>query len=282
MKYQYGGWIETVTEITESGKYQLYPLQESGNNLYRIDLGYGNEYIYIEYRDNEGLYESSLPDDGLIVYHVDEDFYDIGNINGYYDEEGNPSEEVWLYRPGMEDTIEPIEFDDMHSQIDVDGNPDNAALSQFNIYNAAGRNTDIPFFDSDGNLINMKITSVEIKDGYVEFLVLLDDTRLDLNHEFLEVEDPINYLDLPGTEYSFHLDNIPTGFTVHYTMNGNVPTIYDTQYMGEDIFFSADNNHFRFGIFYENKLVDIIEKEFTFVTNFETDHENYTDYLFEY
>ena len=282
MKYQYGRWIESVPEITESGKYTLYPLQDSENNIYRIDLGYGNEYIYIEYRDNEGFYESTLPDDGLIIYHVDEDFIDIGNVEGYYDLDFNTSEEVWLYRPSMADTTEPIEFDDVEPTYDVDGNPNNAALSQLNMYDEAGRNTDILFFDSDGNLINMKITDVEIKDGYVEFIAIVDDTRLDLNHEFLEVDEAVNYLDLPGTEYSFHIDGIPAGFEAYYTIDETTPSIYDTPYTGEDIEFDAENNIFKLGLFYEGVMVDMIVQEFTFVPNFETKHDGYHNFRVEY
>ncbi len=56
-----------VTTITSSGSYSLNPLSQSEENLLRIDTGYSNEYVYLEYRYQEGKYESTLPDSGLII-----------------------------------------------------------------------------------------------------------------------------------------------------------------------------------------------------------------------
>ena len=66
MKEMYGNWIQSVDTITQSGSYTLYPLSESADNLYKIDLGYSNEYLYLEYRKATGLYESHLPGSGLL------------------------------------------------------------------------------------------------------------------------------------------------------------------------------------------------------------------------
>jgi len=36
MKYRYGGWIESIPEITECGTYTLSPLSEPENNSFKI------------------------------------------------------------------------------------------------------------------------------------------------------------------------------------------------------------------------------------------------------
>jgi len=71
MRETYGNWIEDVDEITESGTYTLEPIMNGADHLYRIDTGYSNEYVYLEYRVNSGSYESTLPSSGLIAYRVD-------------------------------------------------------------------------------------------------------------------------------------------------------------------------------------------------------------------
>ena len=175
MKMQYGTWIDFVEEITESGFYTLSPLQESPNNLYRISLGYSNEYIYLEYRDNEGLYESTLPREGLLIYRVDEDFVYYGNENGYY-QYGEAVEEVWIFRPEMDDIIFPIEFDTEDPLYDVDGDIDGAIIHEHNDYNEAGRDTDILLFDSAGNEIELLITDLKAHNGYISFYVYFPTT----------------------------------------------------------------------------------------------------------
>lgn len=224
MKYQYGNWIDDAQDITESGQYTLHPIQDDGTNMYKIPLGYSNEYLYIEYRDNEGLYESTLPSTGLLVYRVDKDFIDDGNVYGYYDETA-AAEEVWVYRPNMEDTTYPIEFSlDEPVHGDEDGSPYYSGLSDNNTYNEIGVGTDILLFDSAGDEINIKITNVQEHDGYITFYVYLDDSALPeikLNgseHMTLEYEA---YFRDPG--YTVTVD----GYTVEVEGSVDVYTLGD-------------------------------------------------------
>ncbi len=201
MKYQYGNWANDATDITESGMYTLYPLQDASNNMYKIALGYSNEYIYIEYRDSDGDYESTLPSSGLLVYRIDKDYIGEGNENGYY-YENKVQEEVWLYRPYMEDVTYPIEFSEEEpAQGDEDGDPYYAALSDSNTHSEIGVGTDILLFDSEGNEIDIKITSIQEHDGYMTFYVHLNDhimPEITLNgSEYMRVEYDEEYID-PG------------------------------------------------------------------------------------
>ena len=93
MKYKYGDWISTIPEITEAGTYTLYPLQNPEKNIYRISSPlHPSEYFILEYRKKEGIYESSLPGEGLIVSRINPS---AGRGNA-----GGPPDEIYIYRPG--------------------------------------------------------------------------------------------------------------------------------------------------------------------------------------
>lgn len=93
MKYKYGDWIPTLPEITESGTYSIYPLQNPDKNIYKIASPlHPTEYFVVEYRKREGLYESNIPGEGLIVYRINPN---AGNGNA-----GGPPDEIYVYRAG--------------------------------------------------------------------------------------------------------------------------------------------------------------------------------------
>ncbi|MDI3503169.1 MAG: hypothetical protein PWP64_105 [Candidatus Cloacimonadota bacterium] len=96
MKYRYGQWIDEVPVITESGTYTLEPVASSAtNNIYRIPSWQQNESFILEYRKAHGLYDTTLPDDGLLVYRLNSQVE--GNADG-------PPDELYIYRPGANDT----------------------------------------------------------------------------------------------------------------------------------------------------------------------------------
>ncbi|MCK5820693.1 MAG: M6 family metalloprotease domain-containing protein [Bacteroidales bacterium] len=93
MKYKYGDWIASIPEINESGTYSIYPLQNPENNIYKISSPlHPSEYFILEYRKREGMYEASIPGEGLIVYRINPA---AGNGNA-----GGPPDEIYVYRPG--------------------------------------------------------------------------------------------------------------------------------------------------------------------------------------
>lgn len=107
MKYRYGGFIDDVPAITESGRYTLKPLTSPTDNVLQIPVP-GEKYqsLVVEYRKKEGTYESSVPGTGLIVYRVDR------LVNGNAD---GPPDELYVLRPG--------------GHPDTDGDVDNAFMS---------------------------------------------------------------------------------------------------------------------------------------------------------
>lgn len=93
MKYKYGDWIASLPEITESGSYSIYPLQNPENNIYKIASPlHPSEYFVLEYRKKEGRYESNIPGQGLVVYRINPA---AGNGNAQ-----GPPDEIYVYRPG--------------------------------------------------------------------------------------------------------------------------------------------------------------------------------------
>ncbi len=278
MKETYGNWISSVTEITESGSYTLYPLQDSPNNLYRIPTGYSNEYVYLEYRDNDGLYESNLPDSGLIVYRVDLDYYDDGNVYGYYDENGAPQNEVFVFRPGIVDTIPPIEFEGIDDElIDEDGSIDDAALSNHNRYDEMGNNTDILMFYSDGTLMDMKIYNVVERNGYISFDVYLPpQIELKTNIDIDKSAD-IFLVDSPGLSYYVDITNIPNDADIYYTLDGTTPDMTSSQYLGGSIEISNGNNIVKLAVYQNNELISSVSKTFEFRSTIESEHNPYGD-----
>jgi M6 family metalloprotease-like protein len=94
LKFRYGHWIPSMPEITASGSYTLRPLTSSTDNCFRIaSTQSATEYYVLEYRLREGVFESSLPGDGLLVYRINTAVDGTGNALG-------PPDEVYVYRPG--------------------------------------------------------------------------------------------------------------------------------------------------------------------------------------
>ena len=92
MKYKYTDWINELPIIDNSGTYQIYPLSNPENNIFRINSSTSlDEYFVLEYRINQGIYDVNIPgdQDGLIIYRVNSTLN--GNANG-------PPDELYVYR----------------------------------------------------------------------------------------------------------------------------------------------------------------------------------------
>jgi M6 family metalloprotease-like protein len=102
MKYEYGQWLSAPPEITSSGTYTLYPPSSSTNNMFRIASNTSGQYYEVEYRQKTGVFESSLPASGLLVYRIYPAVH--GNADG-------PPDEIYAYRPGGTTTIDSDVYD---------------------------------------------------------------------------------------------------------------------------------------------------------------------------
>lgn len=92
MKWKYGQWFSTIPTISTAGTYTLFPVSTNQYSCYKIPSPNSvNEYFMVEYRRQEGTFESSAPGSGLIVYRINTT---AGNGNA-----SGPPDEVYIYRP---------------------------------------------------------------------------------------------------------------------------------------------------------------------------------------
>lgn len=93
MKRKYGGWIDNIPTITQSGVYTIDNLKNSSNNAWRINSpNTNNEFFILEYRTKSGTFDGTLPKTGLLIYRINQA---AGNGNAQ-----GPPDEVYIFRPG--------------------------------------------------------------------------------------------------------------------------------------------------------------------------------------
>ncbi len=92
-KKKFGDWGPEISTISADGVYTLEPISTNPFAAYKIPLPNSTtEFLMVEYRKKEGLYDVSLPGEGLVIYKVNT------TSNGSY---GNVSrDEIYFYRPG--------------------------------------------------------------------------------------------------------------------------------------------------------------------------------------
>lgn len=269
MKETYGGWIDSVTTITSSGSYSLNPLSQSEENLLRIDTGYSNEYVYLEYRYQEGKYESTLPDSGLIIYRVDKDYE--GNELGYANtSNGEGINEVFVFRPNIGDITEPITFPN-DENYEFYGNLDQAAISDLNLFKEAGTTTSFILFHSDGTLMDITITNVIESNGAISFDITMD-TVLDVKLLIGDVEfdKDMRFIDNPLLDYEATL-SFNEDYDVYFSYLDNEVDTSDLVYE-TSIPFDATQSVLHLGIYLEGVFQTTMTFEFEFVDVIETAH----------
>ncbi|MEM6731243.1 MAG: hypothetical protein AAF658_06785, partial [Myxococcota bacterium] len=73
------GWANVQTATT-SGTYSLRPSATSGDVLV---LGSGNEFFVAEVREANGVYDGSIAESGVAIYHVNEARRPSGSVDGF-------------------------------------------------------------------------------------------------------------------------------------------------------------------------------------------------------
>lgn len=139
MKYKYGTWINSIPQISGQGPHTLNPLTSPTNNSFQIASPVSSsEFFVVEYRRKTGIFESSLPDSGLIIYRI------------------NPPDEVFACRAGV-------------SVSNPNGNgPDNANLSiESGLSTLGGKEN--PILLSNKTDSNLKIIVVRNADNTISF-----------------------------------------------------------------------------------------------------------------
>ena len=150
-KYTFASWLNDIPMITSSGTYSLKPLTSETNNCYKIySPNSDNEYFVLEYRKKEGMFESSLPGSGLLVYKINSDYYKQGNASG-------PPDEVYLYR--------------LNGTRLSNGNPDNANLNAESGRRAINDYSNPKTFFEYGGLTGLDIYDVSACNETISFKV---------------------------------------------------------------------------------------------------------------
>ena len=274
MKYKYGGWIDEVTTITTSGNYTLYPSMDSPENLMRFDTGYSNEYLYMEYRVKEGVYESTLPGEGLLLYRVDEDY--VGNESGYSATDyGEGICEVFVFRPNIGVTEEPIGFPLETNTSSIAGNLYLAALSNNNTYDSANTDDSFLLFHSDGSLMNITIENVTEIGGYINFDVKitanLQGLKLQIDGE--DIDNNTYFFDDPRLTYESTLIN-GDGYDIYVSLDNDPADLNDEIYDGQ-IFFNNEVESVHLLVMQDGLELGRKEIKLKYVNDIETNHNPY-------
>ncbi len=143
LKWKYGGWFAGPNPLPPGGTAcTLNAVATSPFDHYMFQMPTG-EQVWVEYRKAMGLYETRVPNSGLIFYRVDQTLFPWGNAGG-------PPNEVYVYRPFV-------------STMPPDGNINWAAFAWELSMTAFNTLTDPNPFSQNtpGFIANMNIHSIE-------------------------------------------------------------------------------------------------------------------------
>jgi len=151
MKFRYGHWLTSIPQITSAGTYSLGALDATPDCCCIIrSPRAGNEYYVLEYRKRDGLFDASLPGEGLLVYRINTAADGAGNAAG-------PPDEVYIYRPG--------------GTADVDGDYSQAALSAESGRTSLSAQTDPSPFLADGSQGGLELGNVGSAGTTISFTI---------------------------------------------------------------------------------------------------------------
>lgn len=224
-----------IIKLTSEGTYQLKPTtydevyndgKNSGNVLAYVyeDSQYPGQKIYMEYRNQEGIFESGIKDiynlpnfrkDGLIVYRVDEN---IEQVEGY--NTGLSSGNFFGYPYNM--------YVFRNSKTDFALNSNNKTIENitFQSYDSSKNQKELLYNDVTFNNSGLKIEFVKLENGSISFKVTggklaKEDTRdlsqiklignENINHEVNTPygDEGINYGEFSSSEFELvKTDNV--------------------------------------------------------------------------
>ena len=152
IKYRYFDWIE-LQDASGGGTFSLNPLGQPDNNAYRLDSANPNEYFVMEYRTQEGIYDSNAPgiDSGMVIYRVNNLYNGQGNAQG-------PPDELYVYRVGGTSTTSGVFASAVFSE--------EVGRTQFN------DSTNPSSFLSDDSMGGINIVDIGSAGETIEFTVL--------------------------------------------------------------------------------------------------------------
>ena len=148
MKYSNANWITNIPQINAPGIYSLSTANNATNNAYKILSSNPQQYWVLEYRNKSVTWDTNLPESGLIIYRVDENYK--GSIT--------TNSEVYLYRRDGTST--------------VSGNINNAPFSNINGRTVFNSTSNPRTFLTDGTVSNdIDISDIKFDNELVSFKV---------------------------------------------------------------------------------------------------------------
>lgn len=231
MKYKYGGWINTLPEIKRSGTYSIKSLMHENNCMYVLKTPYRNDQFFVfEYRNKTGVYETYLPQSGLLIYRIDQRY--AGNANGSPDE-------IYVFR--------------LNGGYGIGGDINSAAFSDTYSRTSFSDYTNPKCFLQDGTAGGIMIKDIIIRGDSVTFTVDMDepvglnifpeeDTRMNLSwrypwdNDFLVAESMTPETFTPGQGVSY-LPGDTIGTTGKIIQNGPGKSIVETGLISDEQYY---------------------------------------------
>ncbi len=208
MKYKYGNWLSSITEISTPGTYTLNPLTNANGNCFKIaSPNSTDEFFIVEFRKKIGVFENSLPGTGLLVYRINTNF--MGNAG--YDPSNNIFDEVYIYRP--------------YGSTDINGQTSNANFSLDLGRTKINDITNPSSFLTNGENGGLMISNVTSSDNTISFdlgggPVVMNDAAIEL------VVNPVSSCNLGSDETisilvkNYGQNTISGGLNLSYKING--------------------------------------------------------------
>ena len=227
MKRKYGGWINDIPVITQSGVYTLNPLQSSTGNAWRINSpNSSSEFFIIEYRLKSGTFDGTLPRSGMLITRINQA---AGNGNAQ-----GPPDEIYIFRPGGSPTANGnlndavfganynrVEFNDFTNPQAFlqNGGPAGIFISQI-----SGTGTTMSFrVDFPEEPVSMPSSSV--RNACVNEAVMLIDRSTGLPNSWIWQIAPTTFSFLNGTNANSRFPvvkfNEPGAYTLSLTVSNN-------------------------------------------------------------
>ncbi|MDD3051486.1 MAG: M6 family metalloprotease domain-containing protein [Candidatus Cloacimonetes bacterium] len=188
MKYRYGYWIDDIPIVSSGETYWLKPLTSPSDNVYRVNSPNSvSEYFLIEYRKQQGSYESNLPGSGIIISRVNDAVSGQGNADG-------PPDELYCFRP--------------NGNLNSDGSLNNAYFSLESGRTEFSANTNPYPFLNDGSPGGIFISCISSAADSISFVfdpqlgflntVITTDFEVDITEAIIRINNEIYHPNADG------------------------------------------------------------------------------------
>ena len=199
MKQKYGTWME-IPEAHDNGVYTLYPVSTSPNCAYKIypDREHNpHQYLVIEYRDKNSLFDGTVYGSGAVIYRINDQFN--GNAGADYTSE---YPEVYAFRRGAH----PVSG----SAGPTEGNFNQSYFGGFNMTEFTEYTNPYPFYCNGTSIKGLRIVNIKNYGDSLQFHLIRGEVTIDT---------------FPWRE-PFESDNIPYYCHHEYTTNYSVWTTH--------------------------------------------------------